>query len=141
MLSIREEIMSNEFTKNHIIGLVDENSNPLDAVLHMFTGIDKGDPHDHPYSFRSMVLSGWYEEEIYYIENNSICRENKTRRQGETFMIHHSHVHRIIDIHSSGCNTIILPEEKAQEPGFWKFENGKAYRRQWNETEFKLFEI
>ena len=139
-LSIIEEIMSNEFTKNHILGLVDEKGKPLDAVIHTFTGIDKGDPHDHPYEFQSTILSGWYIEEYYSPHKPSISW-TRCRVKGEKFTVSYNHIHKIIDISPNGCNTIILPQDKIQEPGFWKFENGKAYRRQWNETEFKLYEI
>ncbi len=64
MLSFREEKMSDELTKYHVIGL------PFDAVFHHFTGADKGDPHDHPFAFRSHVISGDYEETIYRIKKD-----------------------------------------------------------------------
>lgn len=136
-LQIRKEVMSDEFVKNHIEGLVDENRNPLNAVIHTFTGIDKGDPHDHPFSFISTILSGWYTERIY--DNLTGVHYDVNRRTGDTFLVRPYHIHKIVDMCKGGCNTIILPQKKIQEPGFWKFEDGKAYRRAWNEKEFKLY--
>lgn len=52
-MNIREEIMSPDFTKFHL-----EGPWPFHAVMHRFTQPDHGDPHDHPWSFRSNIGFG-----------------------------------------------------------------------------------
>lgn len=129
MIALRTERMSDFFTKYHIDGL------PFAAVLHHFTAPDTGDPHDHPFGFRSIVLSGGYVEAVY-LPNGDVftCR----REAGHSFEIEASHVHRIIDLPEGECWTLIIPGQHERTPGFYRFENGKVLHRLWNEREFRV---
>lgn len=125
--------MADFFEKQHIEGL------PFAAVLHHIKGVDDGDPHDHPFSFVSHVLHGWYNEIIYNLEPDGTChsRSIKRRHQGFTHTVEAGTVHKIIDVSPGGCYTLILPSEKLKEPCFYRFVDGKVFVRQWNEDVFK----
>lgn len=135
-LNFKQEIMSDFFEKAHIEGL------PFPAVIHKFTDIDHGNPHDHPFQFTSHILHGWYQEEIYYTNKSLIGQSEKyIRTAGTSRKIEANTIHRITDISEGGCYTLIIPQQKIQEPAFYKFEDGQVLRRQWNETEFQSYKI
>lgn len=136
-LSFNQEIMSDFFEKQHILGL------PFPAVIHHFTDIDRGDPHDHPFNFTSHILRGWYTEETHCLdEDYSVSSVGIfTRKEGMAHKVFASTIHRITGISEGGCYTLIIPEQKVQEPAFYKFEDGQIFRRQWNETQFKPYKI
>lgn len=131
MLNIREEIMSDEFTKHHIEGL------PFNAVLHHFTAPDKGGVHCHPFGFMSIVLHGSYVERVY--DPIIWYKTTITRKKGDVFFIDKDHMHEIVSLPDGGCYTLILPDKWEKEPRFWKVQGNNVYSRQWNETEFKLY--
>jgi len=128
-IEIRQETMSPIFEKYHLEGL------PFDAVIHKFTAPDEGHPHDHPFNFHTHILKGWYAERIYNLDGTF---RDVVRKEGESHFVSADTVHQIIALSQGECYTIITPQEKVKEPCFWKFENGLAYRRQWNEEEFKI---
>ena len=130
MISIREERMSDAMMKYHLDGL------PFTLVLHHFTAPDIGDPHDHPFQFRSTILEGWYAEERY--DRGSGKARHHVRRAGESFTVEASVIHRITGLAPSGCWTLMQPlGPKVQEPGFYQFRRDGTYFRHWNEREFR----
>lgn len=132
MLHFREERMSDELTKHHI------NALPFDAVIHHFTGKDRGSPHNHPFSFRTYLLKGSYIERIYTINNDgSYQTEVIHRKEGTTHHVKADTIHEIIDLPDGECWTMILPERKVQESGFFLFEEDKISFRSWYENDFK----
>lgn len=134
-LSFRKEQMSDEFTKYHLEGL------PFNAVLHHIKE-DNGDYHDHPFGFTTTVLYGSYKEEMYLKNPHGVwCSRFEWRHEGDTFFVDFDHIHKIVSTSKGGCYTIIRPLEFQQEPGFYKFKDGQAFYRQWNETEFKPYNI
>lgn len=136
-LNFKQEIMSDFFDKFHIEGL------PFPAVIHNFTDVDHGFPHDHPFAFTSHILHGWYNEKIYNIETDGTCHSKSIKRRsaGTSHTVEANTIHRITDISEGGCYTLIIPEQKIQEPAFYKFEDGQVLRRQWNEENWKPYKI
>jgi len=130
MIEIRQEKMSDQFTKYHLEGL------PFSAVLHHFTDSDKGYPHDHPFGFTTHILKGSYVEKIYYPDLDS--SEVIHRKQGSSHFVAATLIHEIIELPDGDCWTIITPEKWERQPHFWKFENG-IWLRAWDETEFKPY--
>lgn len=130
-LKFRQEIMSPVFEKQHIEGL------PFPAVLHHFTDIDRGDPHDHPFAFTSHILHGWYREDLFYLDQDTYGFETEKRSAGSSHRVKANTIHRITALSPGGCYTLITPEKWEKEPNFYRFQDGIAYVRQWNETEFK----
>lgn len=126
---IRTEKMSDFFIKHHIEGL------PFSAVLHQFTAPDEGDPHDHPFGFRSFILRGGYVEEIYHLNGKVTRRVNSV---GDSLWFEPSHIHRIIRLMGKECWTLILPTEAVRKPGFYQFQEDGVYHRFWDQKEFTL---
>lgn len=123
-LTIRHERMSPAFDKWHVEGL------PFPAVFHRFTAPDMGDPHDHPWPFRTTILRGTYNEEVFHPDGSSYRLHHP---EGSSFIIEGSHVHRITALEDGECWTLIQPlGPKEREPGFWRWIDGRAERRAWN---------
>ena len=131
-LTTHHEILSRAFEKFHVHGL------PFAASFNHFTEPDTGDPHDHPFNFVTHIIKGSYIERVYDLRG--IYSSHK-RVAGTAHYVSHDNIHQIIDLPEGECYSLMIPEPKIREPRFWKFENGRAYSRQWNEEEFKLYEI
>lgn len=129
MIDVRHERMGDHFEKFHLGGL------PFPAVLHCFSAPDHGPPHNHPFRFRSHILSGGYVEEVFDRTGYSVTKERKV---GDSFIIEAEHIHRIIALPRVECWTLMLPlGPKVQEPGFYDFRPDGAYHRFWHEAEFR----
>lgn len=118
------EAMSHAFTKFHLRGL------GCAAVIHRFTEPDHGDWHDHPWGFTSFVISGGYVEEVFLPNGYTYLAP---RKPGTSFQIRATHIHRIIELPEGQCETLILPGPWERKSRFWRFENGKAISRAWDE--------
>ena len=130
MVHITEERMSDAFLKLHIHEL------PFPAVLHRFTAPDLGDPHDHPWPFRTFILHGGYTEEVYDLHGGLI--DIRQHHEGDSFLIDAGHIHRITELHGIECWTIILPKPgEARTSGFYQFRDDGAYHRFHHETEWR----
>lgn len=130
-VTIRTETMCGFFTKYHLNGL------PRAAVLHHFTDVDRGPPHDHPWPFRSFIISGSYTEEVFQLDGSS---ERVSHMTGEAFSVASSHIHRIVHMPASGVWTLILPGRPERKSGFYDFREDGAYHRFWDQPEFKRIE-
>ena len=128
MLNLREERMGDHFVKHHIEGL------PCAAVLHQFSQVDHGDPHDHPWGFTSFVVHGGYVEQVFQLDGSS---ELVHRQVGDSFHIPADHIHRIVDLPAGECTTIILPGPHQQTSGFYQFREDGAYHRYWDQADFQ----
>lgn len=95
-LEIHTEVMCDFFTKYHIKGPW-----PFHPVFHHFTDVDRGDGHDHPFSFRSIILHGGYTEEIFNKETGGSRFER--REVGDSFFIEATHIHKIVELHDGDC--------------------------------------
>lgn len=123
------ERMSGAFEKWHVEGL------PRAAVLHRFGDIDRGDSHDHPWPFRSIVISGGYVEQVYQLDGST---ETIHRRPGDSFEIPATHIHRIVELPEGECWTLVLPGSHERTSRFWQFRDDGAWSRAWHEHEWKL---
>lgn len=124
------EPMSDVFTKYHLRGDM-----PFNAVLHKFSDIDRGDPHSHPWGFRSVILHGSYVEEIYHPKKGLV--RTLERKQGDSFVIKAKHIHRIVELPHGECWTMIIPGPWERDSDFWQFRDDGAYTRAWFETEWR----
>lgn len=78
------------------------------------------DPHDHPWSFISIVLQGGYTEELHPIPN--VLRDEKRRQTWRRFSIHRMNTytaHRIIDLKGGHTKTLILVGPRRSNWGFF----------------------
>ena len=128
MVEIAQERMSAEFEKFHLGD---------GRVLHHFTGVDRGGPHDHLWSFESQVLSGGYVERVYHRGAfNRWTSELIHRRPGDKFWVSSEHIHEIVELPSGPCWTIVLAGHQEREVRFWKFEHGRITSRLWHEHHY-----
>jgi len=131
-LSIRPEKLSRVFKKHHVQGL------PFDASFNEFTAPDGGDPHDHPFDFITHVLSGGYIERTYYIDDlGNVTTEDIERHPGTSRYVKATDIHQIIHLTNGHCVTLMLPQSgHVRATCFYRFIDGKAYRRLWNKRKF-----
>jgi hypothetical protein len=133
-VTIITEELSPVFKKHHVKGL------PFDASFNEFTEPDTGDPHDHPFGFITHILSGGYIEEMYDAAKREFVIHH--RNPGTSHLVKATDIHRIIELPTGHCVTLMLPQSgHIRKSGFYRFENGKVYRRDWDEKEFKLYKL
>lgn len=131
IVSTLHEAMGPHFDKWHINGL------PFPLVLHRFTAPDHGDPHDHPWGFRSVIERGSYvEEEFDRFTGRAVVIK---RCQGDSFFVPMMRIHRIVDLPQGECWTTIRPDVggPTQKSGFWRFEDGKVWHRHWDSPDWR----
>jgi hypothetical protein len=132
MITVQEEKMRDGFIKYHL------KNAPFGCVIHRISDVDKMF-HDHPFSFHSIILHGSYEEEVLHYPRSNYYRTGiVSHSKGDSFYIRANHVHRIIGLPEGEVWSLILPEEKVQESGFYQITDEGILYRQWNEPEFKL---
>lgn len=116
MLNIREERMSAEFTKFHVYGL------GRDVVFHRFTAPDVGGPHDHPWAFKTTIISGGYVERVYHLtDEGGWWSQYITRLPGSTHTVQADCIHEIVQLLEPVCWTMVLPCPWERETRFWTF--------------------
>jgi hypothetical protein len=130
-LQFRHERMSEQFEKFHIVGL------PFECAFHHFTGPDQGDPHDHPWSFTSHILAGGYTEEVFSPGGD---RSLVYRHPGTAHYVSAKHIHRITNLPTGECWTMILPGLHERETRFWRFSDG-IQSRAWHEHDWTRHDI
>lgn len=125
--------MNEVFTKHHLKGL------PFDAVIHHFSEKDLNEHiHDHPFSFTTHILQGSYVERIYVIaEDGSYTTSEHHRKESTLHFVPANTIHEIIDLPEGECFTLIKPNGWEKETYFYRFEDGKAYRRKRNQRKFR----
>ena len=115
---IRYEQMSDIFHKMHLGDT---------SAVHFFSGPDLGDPHDHPWNFTSEVLVGGYIEEVFDpMTGQSFTVEH---REGQKFYVPYQRIHRIVELLAPVVITRVWAEHPVNNPAFWKWEGGVAYKR------------
>lgn len=131
-LSIKAEKLSRSFKKYHVQGL------PFAASFNEFSAPDTSDPHDHPFDFITHILSGGYTERNYSINAfGEVAINNIERKPGTSHYVKAIDIHQIIDLPTGHCVTLMIPQSGHVKPTyFYRFIDGKAYRRLWNKRKF-----
>lgn len=110
------------------------------TVWHIFFGNkpDLGDPHDHPWPFRSEIIFGGYVEEVF--DPQTGARQVFHRKVGHVFDVGVDTIHKIVDFPEGHAITRIWPGNFVRPSGFWRWAEGKSYRRphdaDWAEVPF-----
>lgn len=135
-LQLGVEQMNDHFTKFHVHGL------PVGAVFHRFTNADgpDADPHDHPWDFTSLIISGGYVEQVFRTDAAPGTANVVERKPGDVIHNKASTIHRITRLLTDECWTLILPGPGKRKPGFYRFDGGTVFHRFWDETEFSPLE-
>ena len=121
---VRVERMSPAFIKYHL----DDGS-----ALHRFVRPEPhADPHDHPWSFETTILSGGYVEEVFTFQPDGSWRSAWVERQpGSQHWIEASHIHRIVALPLGDCWTHVRAGPHERQTMFWRF-GDTVQRRAWN---------
>lgn len=86
--------------------------------LHHIRRPDKGrDLHNHPWTFRTFILKGWYREQIKLGAGQS-AGHWRDRRAGQTGVVRHGTFHRIASVSDGGCWTLVVTYRKRSGWGF-----------------------
>ena len=70
-------------------------------------------PHDHPWSFWSLVLWGWYVEEVLALDGVGVRRRFLSLAHRTAY-----HVHRIVDVSRGGAVTLVVMGSRLRRWGF-----------------------
>lgn len=74
---------------------------PISIRIHHILRADKArHPHNHPGSFRTIVLDGWYDE----TRDDGIY----TRHQGDTAVLEHGEFHHVNEVSAGGVWTLFI---------------------------------
>jgi len=93
------ERMSRAFTKYHL----DDG-----RALHRFRMEEPhATPHDHPWSFETEILDGGYVEEVFHLDPSGGW--------------HSELVHRIVELPTGECWTVVRAGPHKRESRFWRF--------------------
>ncbi len=132
-IKIKREKMNSVFMKHHLKGL------PFDAVIHHFSEKDQNEHiHDHPFSFTSHILKGSYVERIYEIhDDGSYTSSVHHRKEGTAHHVAASTIHEIIELPENECFTLIRPNGWEKDTFFYRFEEGRVFKRRWNQRKFR----
>lgn len=136
----RTQKMSNEFTK-YLFLHHEPGEQYFHTVLHHFTGIDIGGPHDHPFNFRSYILQGSYVEKVYHICPDGTFRtELIHRKQGTVHEVFTHTIHELVELPERECWTAIVPTSPRKIPWhFWTFDKTGIYRRTKRQKNFTKY--
>lgn len=127
---VRVEAMGPHFTKYHLGN---------GGLLHHFTKAEDEHYHDHPWPFRTSILSGGYVEEVAKLMcTGEMEIETVERLPGTSHEVKARTVHKLVGLIGTDCWTLLEPGEKEQEPGFYKADESGIWHRYWYEETWRI---
>lgn len=93
--------------------------------LHEYARPDADDPHCHPWANATLVVHGWYTENVYLDGGNRLVN-TVTRYAGDIVLRNATSVHAIVDT-SPGCLSLFATAKKTKPWGFHTDEGFKTY--------------
>lgn len=132
---LRKNIIGDRESGHTLLGLPIP-SEIENLYLHRYVRADVEEPHCHPWPNATLVLSGWYEEEVHAADG-TVTRER--RNPGDVVLRDASEVHAIV---ATGPNTISLfataPKMRDwgfhTEAGFIPWQDFRAWKQAQTET-------
>jgi hypothetical protein len=85
--------------------------------LHQFCRNDREDPHCHPWPNGSLVVRGWYEEEVF--DDTGTFLYIRRRKAGDVILRAANSIHAITEV-SSDCMSLFGTLQKSKSWGFWQ---------------------
>jgi len=114
---INDRIDKEPYLERYYLFLKDRKTFPFNIFLHKFLKSDSEDLHDHPWSYRSIVLAGGYWE---HTNNGKKWRGPLSYKYASA-----KSLHRIeLDKNNPYCWTLFIPGKKVRE---WGFITGKDW--------------
>lgn len=128
---VRVERMSPAFVKYHL----DDG-----RALHRFVRAEPhADPHDHPWSFETTIVSGGYVEEVFTFDPDGRWRSELVERQpGSRHRIAATHIHRIVALPEGESWTLVRAGPHERRTLFWRFAE-VVQRRAWNSRRWSTY--
>jgi hypothetical protein len=127
---VRIERMNKNFTKYHLGG---------GRVLHHFTSANDEFFHDHPWPFRSTILSGGYVEIVAQpCDDGTLTLTTVKRLPGTTHDVQAGTIHKLIGLLKGDCWTIIEPGKHERKSGFYKADEAGVWHRFWDQRKWTL---
>ncbi len=108
---VYDEYVQGDATGGHIPSELEN------VYLHGYHRGDADDPHDHPWPNASLVVRGWYRENVYDAQANLVRCE--TRRPGDIVLRSAGSIHAILET-SPDCLSLFATLRKEREWGFWR---------------------
>lgn len=100
---------------------------PLFAIyLHdILDGDEERAPHSHPFAFASLVLRGWYREDVYHpmVRLGPVQHFHRHAMLMHTFPRGNGQVHRIVEV-GPKTKTLVFAGRRKDSWGFWSEELG-----------------
>lgn len=108
---INDRIDMEPYLERYYLFLKDREDFPFNIFLHKFIKSDPDELHDHPWNYRTLILSGGYWE---YTEKGKFWRGPLSYRFSPA-----KSLHRIeLDKNISYCWTLFMPGKRCREWGF-----------------------
>lgn len=127
---VRLERMNKSFTKYHLGD---------GRVLHHFTAANDELFHDHPWPFRTTILSGGYVEIIADLkEDGTLALTRHKRLPGTTHEVQSGTIHKLSGLLKGDCWTLIEPGKQERKSGFYKADAAGVWHRFWNQRKWRL---
>jgi hypothetical protein len=114
----RKAVVPVEDNPKYPIGWSGFNYSELENIyVHEFVRSDKDDPHNHPWPNLTVVLSGWYMEEVWSDDGKTSL--GTYRRNVGDVVSRPSHVVHAITETAPNCISLFMTGKKEQDWGFF----------------------
>lgn len=97
------------------------------VYLHVIHRADEPDPHDHPWAFASLILSGSYTERVWPNKEVSLYSYNQSRTRFSVGRVQLRAAHRIIAADSPVWTLVVTGRER-NAWGFYRHGNFVPWR-------------
>ncbi len=88
------------------------------------------DPHDHPWPFMSVILSGSYEERVWAGKGrvrNDVHSMGFLRRRGSVHLMSQGRAHKITEVRGQ-LWTLVITGRRSRDWGFWTIDGFVPWR-------------
>ena len=126
---INDRIDDEPYLERFYLFLKDRDSFPLNIFLHRFLKSDPDDLHNHPWSYRTLILKGGYWE---HTKDGKFWRAPFSYRYAEANSFHRIELVKNIP----NCWTLFMPGRKIQDWGF-ETKDGWVYHEKYLEDKKK----
>ncbi len=93
----------------------------------------------YPWSFETEILDGGYVEEVFNLDPGGGWRSELVHRlPGETYHVDAAHIHRIVELPTGECWTLVRAGPHTRETRFWRFRD-IIQSRAWHERRWTRF--
>ena len=108
---IKDRVDNDDYLIRYYLFLKNRKTFPFNIFLHKFIKSDPDELHDHPWNYRTLILSGGYWE---YTEKGKFWRGPLSYRFSPAKFLHRIE----LDKNISYCWTLFMPGKRCREWGF-----------------------